>query len=90
MYVFSVSLQMCVCAPHLFFCLDFGRDFNIMNALSDNQSPTLLQKIDSRGGLFRCKNGLVVHAGKMNFYLNQPQLTPILGRFAAKWSAFWC
>jgi len=41
-----------------------------MSALSDNQSPTLSQKIDSRGGLFWCKNGLVVHAGKMNFYLN--------------------
>ncbi len=41
-----------------------------MSALSDNQSPALSQKIDSRGGLFGCKNGLVVHAGKMNFYLN--------------------
>ena len=82
----------CRCARvgHTCFCLDFGRKFNIMSAPSDNQSPTLPQKIDSRGGLFWCKNGLVVHAGKMNFYLNQPQLTPILGRFAAKWSAFWC
>ena len=60
----------CACVCHICFCLDFGKDFNIMNALSDNQSPTLPQKIDSRGGLFWCKNGLVVHAGKMNFYLN--------------------
>jgi len=41
-----------------------------MSALSGNQSLTLPQKIDSRGGLFWCKKGLVVHAGKMNFYLN--------------------
>ena len=69
----------CTCFPcrcrrarvdHTCFCLDFSRKFNIMNALSGNQSPTLPQKIDSRGGLFWCKNGLVVHAGKMNFYLN--------------------
>ena len=67
--VFHVVADVRVCATFVF-CLDFGKNFNIMNALSDNQSPTLPQKIDSRGGLFWCKNGLVVHAGKMNFYLN--------------------
>ena len=62
----------CRCArvDHTCFCLDFGRKFNIMSVLSGNQSPALSQKIDSRGGLFWGKNGLVVHAGKMNFYLN--------------------
>ena len=60
----------CARVDHTCFCLDFGKDFNIVSALSDNQSPALSQKIDARGGLFRFKNGLVVHAGKMNFYLN--------------------
>ena len=31
----------------------FGRNFNIMSALSIHQTPTLSQKIDSREGLFR-------------------------------------
>ena len=78
----------CACVCHICFCLDFGKDFNIISALSDNQSPALSQKIDSRGGLFWCKKGLVVHAGKMNFYLNEPPLTPVFWRFAAKCSAF--
>ena len=34
------------------FCLVFGNKFNIMTALFVHQSPTLPQKIDSRGGLF--------------------------------------
>ena len=72
------------------FCLVFSKKFNIMSALSVHQSPTLPQKIDSRGGLFWCKKGLVVHAGKMNIYLNRPSLTPVFGWFIAKWSAFWC
>ena len=42
-----------------------------MSALFANQLPTLPQKIDSRGGLFRCKKWSVVHADKMNFYLKQ-------------------
>ena len=65
-----------------------------MSGLFINQSPTLPQKIDSREGLFGCKKGVVVHAGKMNFYLNRPPLTPVLGhfqqnkvRFGAKCSA---
>ena len=41
-----------------------------MTALFVHQPPTLPQKIDSREGLFWCKKGVVVHAGKMNFYLN--------------------
>ena len=31
-----------------------------------------------------------MHAGKMNFYLNRPPPTPVLGPFAAKCNAFWC
>ena len=72
------------------YCQLFSTSFNIMNTLSIHQSPTLPQKIDSREGLFWCKKGLAVHAGKMNFYLNWPPLTPTLGPFAAKRSAFWC
>ena len=34
------------------FCLLFSKNFNILNALSDNQPPILPQKIDSREGLF--------------------------------------
>jgi len=39
-----------------------------MSTLSVHQSPTLPQIIDSRAGLFWCKKGLVVNAGKMNIY----------------------
>ena len=34
------------------FCLVFDNKFNIMTALFVNQSPSVPQKIDSRGGLF--------------------------------------
>jgi len=61
-----------------------------MSAVFAHQSSAWPQKIDSRGGWFWCKKGTVVHAGKMNFYLSWPSLTPVLGPFAAKWSAFWC
>ena len=61
-----------------------------MSALFVHQPLILPQKIDSREGLFWGKNVLVVHAGKMNFYLNQPPLTPVLALFTAKYSAFWC
>ena len=74
----------------LMICQLFSLDFNIMSALFANQLPTLSQKIDSRGGLFRCKKCSVVHAVKMNFYLNRPPLTPVFGLFAAKCTAFWC
>ncbi len=50
-----------------------------MGALSVHQSPTLSQKIDSRGGLFRCKKGLVCECGKMNFYLKNCHLHPFWG-----------
>ena len=36
----------------IFLCLVFSKKFNIMSALTVHQSPTLSQKIDSRGGLF--------------------------------------
>ena len=72
------------------FCLFFSKKFNTKSALSVHQMSTLPQKIDSRGGLFWCKKGLVVHVGKMNFYLNRPPPTPVLGPFAAKCNAFWC
>ena len=31
-----------------------------------------------------------MNVAKMNFYLRKPPLAPVLGQFAAKWSAFWC
>ena len=59
-----------------------------MSTLSVHQSLTLPQKIDSREGWFRCKRGVDVNAGKMNFYLKEPPFAPVLGLFAAKYSAF--
>ena len=50
-----------------------------MSAFVIHQPLTRPQKIDSRGGLFWCKKGAVVHADKMNFYLKRPPLTPVLG-----------
>ena len=61
-----------------------------MSAFFAHQSFTLPQKIDSRGGLFWCQKGAIVHAGKMNFYLNRPALTPVFRPFSAKRSVFWC
>ena len=80
--------------PHVYmrhncFCLVFSREFNITSTLSVHQSLTLSQKINSRGGLFWCIKGAVVHAGKMNFYLSWPPLTLVFGLFAAECSAFW-
>ena len=71
-------------------CLFFSKKFNTKSALPVHQPSTLPQKIDSRGGLFWCQKGLVVHVGKMNFYLSWPPPTPVLGPFAAKCNAFWC
>ena len=51
-----------------FFCPIFGKKFNIITAHFVHQSPTLAQKIDSREDWFWCKKGLLVNAGKMNFY----------------------
>ena len=80
--------------PHVYmrhncFCLVFSREFNITSTLSVHQSLTLSQKINYRGGLFWCRKGVVVHAGKMNFYLSWPPLTLVFGLFAAECSAFW-
>ena len=55
-----------------------------MSALFVHQSHTLLQKIDSRGGWFRCKKGLAYNHNKMNFYLKTTLSAPDLGLFAAK------
>ncbi len=71
-------------------CQLFGTNFNIMSALSGNQSSTLPQKINSREGSFWRKKGLASACGKMNFYLNRPPLTPVFRLLSAKWSAFWC
>ena len=42
----------CACIQHNRFCLVFSNKFNTISAHFINQSPTLPQKIDSRGGLF--------------------------------------
>ena len=64
----DISPRMCI--RHNCFCLVFSKDFNILSALSIHQSPTLLQKIDSREGLLWSKKGGVVHVDKMNIYFN--------------------
>ena len=69
------------------FCIFLSKKFNIMSALSVHQSPTLLQIIDSRAGLFWCKKGLVVNAGKMNIYFKKPPFGTTFGLFATKCSA---
>ena len=65
-----------------------------MSAFFAHQSFTLPQKNDSRGDLFWCQKGAVVHADKMIFYLKRPPLIPVLVlnavQYAAKRSAFWC
>ena len=88
-YMFSVSLPMHTYAAQSF-CIVFGKKFNTKSGFFVHQPLTLPQKIDSREGLFCCKKGLARACCKMNFYLNQPPLTPDLGLFAAKYSAFWC
>jgi len=52
------------------FCIVFGKKFNTKSGFFVHQPLTLPQKIDSREGLFWCQKELVVHAGKMYFYLN--------------------
>jgi len=64
--------------------------FNTMSALFVHQPLTLPQKIDSRGGLFRCKKGLAYKHNKMNFYLKTPPSAPDFGLFAAKCKVKWC
>ena len=65
--IFCVSLP-CVFIQNNNFLSSFRNKFNIKRALSAHQSHTLLQKIDSREDWFWCKKGLLVNAGKMNFY----------------------
>ena len=52
---------------HINGCKLFGIEFNTMSALFVHQSHTLLQKIDSRGGWFRCKKGLAYNHNKNEF-----------------------
>ena len=80
----------CPCTLYNCFCPVFSWKFNIITALSAHQSHTLPQIIDSREGLFWCKKGVVVNAGKMNIYFRKPPFAPIFGLFAAKCGAFWC
>ena len=61
-----------------------------MSAVFANNRPPCRKKSILAKVHFDAKKGLVVHAGKMNFYLNRPPLTPVFGRFAAKYSAFCC
>ena len=87
--IFRAVAQRLVCGL-IVICPIFSKKFNMKSGLFVHQPPTLPQKVDSRGDLFWCQKGVVVHVGKMNFYLSWPPRTPVLGRFAAKWSAFWC
>ena len=50
-HAFRVVAHSLVPSAHLF-CIVFGQKFNIMSALSAQQSLTLPQKNDSREGLF--------------------------------------
>ena len=61
-----------------------------MSALFIHQPAPLPQKIDSRGGWFRCKKGLAYKHNKMNFYLKTPPSAPDFGLFAAKCQVKWC
>ena len=69
------------------FCLVFSKDFNIMSAIFVRQVLTVSQKIDSREGSFWGRMGVIVNAGKMNFYLKAPPFAPPFGLFVAKYSA---
>ena len=87
--VFLAVAHSCVFTESLF-CLVFSKKFNIIRTLFVHQSLTLPQKTDSREGLFRCKKGWHATVGKMYFYLRRSPFAPLLGLFAAKFSAFWC
>ena len=65
------------CIQYNRFCLVFSKKFNIMSALSVHQPLTLPQKIDFREAWLWCKMGMVVNAGKMNFYSQKPPFAPI-------------
>ena len=81
------TIAMRVHVRYACFCIVLSKKFNILSTLSVHQSPTWLQIIDSRAGLFWRKKGLVVNAGKMNFYLKQSPFAPTFGLFATKCSA---
>ena len=87
--IFRAVTHVCVYGT-IVFCLVFSKNFNIITALSVNQSPILPQRIDSRGGLFWCKLGLACECSKMYFYLKRPPFAPVSELFGAKWSAFCC
>ena len=86
-YRFSVPLAPCACLQRNLFCLVFSKEFNIMSALFVHQPLTVPQKIDSREGLFHCKQGLVRGCGRMNIYYNKPSFTLGFGPFLAKCGA---
>ena len=75
---------------HNLLCLIFGKNFNIMSALFDHQTPTLPQKIDSREGCCWCKKRLVHEHYRMNFYLKKLPFAPYFRPFLAKCGAIWC
>ena len=56
-YRFCVPLPPCACLQHNRFCLVFSKEFNITSVLFVHQPLTVPQKIDSREGLFHCKQG---------------------------------
>lgn len=66
---FSYRLPTCVFAIQLFFCIVFGKNFNIMSAFPVRQSSTCRKKKRFSRGLFLMQKRLVVNAAKMNFYL---------------------
>ena len=72
------------------FCKFFSKKFNTISGLFIDQLLTLPQKIDSHEGLSWCKKGVVCVCGKMSFYLIKPSFAPVMGLFAAKFSAIWC
>ena len=85
-----LTRQLLCFSSDCFFCPLFSKNFNTNIALFVHQLPTRSQKIDSRGGWFSFKMGLVVNADKMNIYFITPPFTPDIGLFAAKFTAICC
>ena len=84
-YLVSLLTYRLSSTPHP--CNLFGINFNVIANIFSTNSPPLLQKIDSREGLFGCKMGLGCECSKMNIYYKQQPFAPVLGLFAAKHSA---
>ena len=61
-----------------------------MSAFVIHLPTTQPQIIDSRGGLFWCKTGCLVHADKMNIYFKKRHLHQSFRLFGAKRPAIWC